>query len=305
MQTINYIIEYDGVVVINNEYTTTLKREKPLIIQWFLNNDLILYTHMPIVLNSANLENARGANIIKINESNYIVRPELKGSTGELRVLGNQQLFVFPKKYTAEVATSSDTSFLTLTDKNDRTAIDLGAVVSEYNIEVNNFKVILTGHNNNAHVLVIFNPKANTVEHKIHCTQINRTAEKLETIEELNTVLGHIRITEFEIHDDTITYRKTVVAANTAYKATDIEVGFAFLQCVQHGDFTGASALLDFPVSPDHLRSYFGDFEILLNNYQNDPRIISIIPKNAKQFACADNVLFEVTNNKITNLKKI
>ena len=112
-----------------------------------------------------------------------------------------------------------------------------------------------------------------------------------EAIQSLHTVLGHVRITKKD--------ESYVAIKNTPPTPTDIELPFAFLQCVALGDYENARAMLSFEISDEHLKNYFGDFEVLLNNYLDTPNTVSILPKGADT---AKTFTFEIKDGKIINI---
>ena len=52
---------------------------------------------------------------------------------------------------------------------------------------------------------------------------------------------------------------------------------FMFLQHVRKKEYALAKKLLGFDISEKGLKDYFGDFELLLNNYLEDENLVSII----------------------------
>jgi len=82
---------------------------------------------------------------------------------------------------------------------------------------------------------------------------------------------------------------------------TDI-VPFMFLDCVRRGEFERARKYLGFNISDKNLKSYFGEFEILVNNYLERDDVFSVLPKGTET---AKNFIFEMVEGKITNIKDL
>ena len=114
---------------------------------------------------------------------------------------------------------------------------------------------------------------------------------KKEGITKLKTVLGHARITKKD--------ESYIAVKDFRPTPTDLELPFAFLQCVQYGDYENARGLLSFDITDTQLRDYFGEFEVLLNNYLDTPTTVSILPKGSNT---AKNFSFEIKDSKITNI---
>lgn len=75
METILFVIEYNGKVTLNNEYTADVRESEPLVIEWFSDNDFIIETHRKFILNTANITEVTEARVIKVEPNIYIVRP--------------------------------------------------------------------------------------------------------------------------------------------------------------------------------------------------------------------------------------
>ena len=82
---------------------------------------------------------------------------------------------------------------------------------------------------------------------------------------------------------------------------TDI-VPFLFLENVRRGDFDRARTYLNFHISDQNLREYFGEFEILINNYLGREDVFSVLPKNGES---TKNFIFEIKNEKIANISAL
>ena len=72
-----------------------------------------------------------------------------------------------------------------------------------------------------------------------------------------------------------------------------------FLESVRRADYDRARRYLTFEISDKQLREYFGEFEILVNNYLGREDVFSILPKGAE---AAKNFLFEVEGGRIRNI---
>ena len=82
---------------------------------------------------------------------------------------------------------------------------------------------------------------------------------------------------------------------------TDI-IPFLFLESVRRGDFDRARKYLSFEISDKNLKEYFGEFEILVNNYLGDEKVFSILPKDAN---ASKNFVFEIVDGKIANISNL
>ena len=205
MRLVKYIIEYNEKVTINNEYTVNVEKNRPLLLEWFADNEIIVHP---------------AGQTIKIDESTFIVRSRAEN-------------------------------------------------------------------------------KENKTE-----TKINKD-EKV-TIQKLNTVLGHVKITKYKKDVVTESYIAIQNQSNNNFQLStfnfqlsDIELPIAFLQCVQYGDFENARAMLSFDISDTHLRDYFGDFEVLINNYLDQPELVSILPAGSDT---ARTFRFQIQKGKISNI---
>lgn len=144
---------------------------------------------------------------------------------------------------------------------------------------------------------IITNPESDKIiinENTFILRPRRENAEKQEaprqTIEKLNTVLGHVRIT---------TEKESYIALKEKNNPTTTELPFAFLQCVQYGDFENARAMLAFDISDSQLKDYFGEFTVLINNYLSDESLFSILPVNT---TTARTFTFQIKDNKIINI---
>ena len=97
---------------------------------------------------------------------------------------------------------------------------------------------------------------------------------------------------------------------------TDI-VPFMFLENVRRGEFDRARKYLNFEISDQNLKQYFGEFEILVNNYLEREDVFSILPllprhapgapplRAEGEYLTAKNFVFEVSEGKIGNIKDL
>jgi len=77
-------------------------------------------------------------------------------------------------------------------------------------------------------------------------------------------------------------------------------VAFLFLESVRRGDFERARKYLSFEISDENLKNYFGEFEILVNNYLGREDVFSVLPKDS---STTKNFVFEIRDEKIANIK--
>jgi len=82
---------------------------------------------------------------------------------------------------------------------------------------------------------------------------------------------------------------------------TDI-VPFLFLESVRRGGFDRARTYLNFHINDENLKNYFGEFEILVNNYLGRDDVFSVLPKNG---TTTKNFVFEIVNEKIANISNL
>ena len=79
---------------------------------------------------------------------------------------------------------------------------------------------------------------------------------------------------------------------------TDSPIPFQFLQHLKNNDLESAEKLLAFKISPEKLATYFGKFDIILNNYLNNPSLVSIKINNQVK-----TLHFTIQNNLIQNIE--
>jgi len=82
---------------------------------------------------------------------------------------------------------------------------------------------------------------------------------------------------------------------------TDL-VPFLFLESVRRGDLERARKYLSFDISDENLKNYFGEFEILVNNYLGRDDVFSVLPKEA---VATKNFIFEIRDEKIANISNL
>lgn len=306
MDLIKIVIEFDGKITINNELIIFVLPHRPFAIEWFLNNDLIIETHEKIIFNSNSPQTTKSATIIKIPPNTYIIRPDAhREPEMNLTVIVSKQLFIFPKRYNVELACGTHTSYMTVNNKNEKIAIDLGTRVTDGSFEVSNLNVILKAKSENNSVFVVFNPTTGKTEHHVIADAIEYKTDSIIAVKNLRTLLGHNKVTRFGISNGAITFSESYTAkdnVNASNKIERHEIPFALLQCISAGDFNSARELLAFDISDEHLAGYFGDFEILLNNYLDTQNIISILSLPASKYTVARNIRFSIDNNKIINI---
>ena len=96
-----------------------------------------------------------------------------------------------------------------------------------------------------------------------------------------------------------ITDKVNILRKGNSKKGNTDLVPFLFLESVRRGDCDRARKYLGFHISDANLKNYFGEFEILVNNYLNSPDVFSILPKNT---AAAKNFVFQIIDGKIANI---
>ena len=239
MKMLRYVIEFDGTIILNNEYTATAS---PVVIDWFDGVDLIIDDlQQRKIINNKNL----GDDAIVITESLVIIRTKRHI---EATVKQTHSMFIFPKKYTVQIA-DAGTTFFTIHDKGgERFALDLGVLLTEPKVESKNNKVEIVADGFH----LIYDPHNNVVE-KLHRAEFHHPTDSVPT---------------------------------------------AFLKRVKNKDFDSAKKFLSFDIHDSHLEKYFGEFELLQENYLHNPNIVTII-----QGGKARNITFTLNGNLISNLE--
>ena len=125
MQTIKLIIEYNGRVTLNGEYTTNVTAAKPLVMTWFAHNDLTIETeHEKIIFNTdtAGKDNSpfcKGACsncTVAIGDGGFLIRP--KAAPAELTIVASEQHTIFKNKLTIELAKGGNQFYMTINEEN-------------------------------------------------------------------------------------------------------------------------------------------------------------------------------------------
>ena len=79
---------------------------------------------------------------------------------------------------------------------------------------------------------------------------------------------------------------------------TDAPIPLLFLNHLKNKNLADAKKLLSFDITDKALSEYFGEFDILLNNYLNIPNVFSIIQGDKVK-----NLTFTIEDNKISNIE--
>lgn len=98
-----------------------------------------------------------------------------------------------------------------------------------------------------------------------------------------------------EINPDLFLVRKKAVLSPTA----KCPLQFYFLSLVQKGELEKARKLLGFEISVPALKKFFGEFDIILNNYLDCPKTFSILPKGER---VARNLVFTIEGERIVDI---
>jgi len=242
MKMLRFAIEFDGTIILNNEYKSDVS---PVVIDWFDGVDLVIDNiEQKFVFNNHNLS-ALPFQVLEVTPGLLILRPKKQG---QALVKQTHSFFIFPKKYTVQIA-DAQTTFFTIFDKGgERFALDLGRIVHDPKVEARNNNITLDADG----ISLVYNPHNNVLE-KFDREETHHASDSLPA-----TFLKHVR--------------------NRSYES--------------------AKKLLGFELHESHLEKYFGRFEILRNNYLQNPNIVSII-QNGK----VRNVIFTMNNNIISNLE--
>jgi hypothetical protein len=96
-----------------------------------------------------------------------------------------------------------------------------------------------------------------------------------------------------------ITDKLFILRKGTRKKGKTDIVPFMFLECVRRGDFERARKFLSFEIGDKQLKDYFGEFEILVNNYLERDDVFSILQKGSET---AKSFVFEIVDGKIKNI---
>lgn len=102
---------------------------------------------------------------------------------------------------------------------------------------------------------------------------------------------------KIKIMDNVYIFRKGI-----SKKGKTKIVPFLFLESVRRGDYERARKVLNFHINDQKLKEYFGDFEILVNNYLGHENVFSILPKDSD---IAKNFVFEIVDAKIANITNV
>jgi hypothetical protein len=102
---------------------------------------------------------------------------------------------------------------------------------------------------------------------------------------------------KIKVADNTIILRK----GNIKKGKTDL-VPFLFLESLRRGDYDRARRYITFDITDDGLKQYFGEFEILINNYLEREDVFSILPKGS---GITKNFVFEILDTKIANISQL
>lgn len=112
-----------------------------------------------------------------------------------------------------------------------------------------------------------------------------------------NGIITQVNFQKIKITDKVYILRKGI-----SRKGKTKIVPFLFLESVRRGDYERARQVLSFHISDHKLKEYFGDFEILVNNYLGHENIFSILPKDSD---IAKNFVFEIIDGKIANITNL
>ena len=118
----------------------------------------------------------------------------------------------------------------------------------------------------------------------------------IEWFEGNDLVLEPSGFEKLKITNDTFILRK-----GAQKKGKTDMVPFLFLENVRRGNFEQARKYLSFDISDENLKNYFGEFEILINNYLGQDNTFSILPLDSNT---TKNFVFEIVDDKIANIKK-
>ena len=96
-----------------------------------------------------------------------------------------------------------------------------------------------------------------------------------------------------------ITDRVFILRKGIAKKGKTDILPFLFLESVRRGEYERARKYLTFQISDENLKQYFGEFELLVNNYLERDDVFSILPKDSN---VAKNFKFEIADGKIVGV---
>jgi len=94
-----------------------------------------------------------------------------------------------------------------------------------------------------------------------------------------------------------------IISFHKKYWNSLTPIQFRFLQLIQNKDFEQAASLLTFTTGPQALERYFGDFDIILNNYLDEQTIISVVQKTTSLYKKARNHKFSMDGGLIGNIQ--
>ena len=98
---------------------------------------------------------------------------------------------------------------------------------------------------------------------------------------------------------------KNTVVQNKKYWNNHTPLPFRFLQHIQNKEYEQAATLISFSTNPRALEKYFGEFEIILNNFLDDTSVLSVIPKpkSSGNHHKARNFRFTLEDGVIANIQ--
>ena len=114
MDTIKVIIEYDGAVTLNHEYTATVSAGRPLSLTWFVGADLLITAGgCDVVFNTANV---LPMGVTRVDAGTFIVRPglDMNEGSGELLITASERATLFGQKLVLELAESASKKYFTV-----------------------------------------------------------------------------------------------------------------------------------------------------------------------------------------------
>jgi len=100
---------------------------------------------------------------------------------------------------------------------------------------------------------------------------------------------------EYEKIEITPTHHILRKKQDVLFKSAPVQ--FMFLYHVKNIEYDIARTLLSFKISDQGLENFFGTFEILLNNYLNNPNKVTILQNGVPK-----TLTFEIQNNVIQNI---
>jgi len=158
---VRIVFEFNGTIILGGELTLT---ESPAAIDWVREGDLVIDTlERRFILNLENGVNIPSSecSVLKITQSLYIVRIKRRVPESSLSVIHSSSHFMFPTRYTIEIADGKSSSYFTCKVGNTkRIAYDIGVLVKNPSIYMKNGRIYMDSDS----ASLVYDPSTSSVE---------------------------------------------------------------------------------------------------------------------------------------------